>query len=271
MNCEDIKLMLLEYVMEEVSGNDRTEIAFHLESCAECSEEAGKLRQTLEAMAQGAAFEDIPQKIRIVAEPASWWIAFWRHPARLALAASGLACVAIAMLALASATIQYQNGNFEVAFGAAAPSIQSLSNQSPAAASLPSIASLAPAVTQTLSREDVVRLIAEAVAASEARQSAGAVRIVNAAAQLRFQGDSVAWARIAIGAVAPTPLLVPEAAEALVGRPLSDATVRAAAEAAKAAARPIDDMRGSIKQRRHLVGVLVERTLREAAARARGS
>jgi len=183
MNCEDIKLMLLEYVMEEVSGNDRTEIAFHLESCAECSEEAGKLRQTLEAMAQGAAFEDIPQKIRIVAEPASWWIAFWRHPARLALAASGLACVAIAMLALASATIQYQNGNFEVAFGAAAPSIQSLSNQSPAAASLPSIASLAPAVTQTLSREDVVRLIAEAVAASEARQSAGAVRIVNAAAQ----------------------------------------------------------------------------------------
>lgn len=97
------------------------------------------------------------------------------------------------------------------------------------------------------------------------------IAVVNAAVQLRFQGDSVTWARIAIGAVAPTPLLVPEAAEALVGRPLSDATVRAAAEAAKAAARPIDDMRGSIKQRRHLVGVLVERTLREAAARARGS
>ncbi|MBI4480626.1 MAG: zf-HC2 domain-containing protein [Acidobacteria bacterium] len=183
MNCDVVRPMLLEYVMEEVPAHDRAEIAHHLETCAACSEEAGKLRQTLGALAQGAAFEEVPQKIRVVAEPANRWIAFWRNPARLALAASGLACVAIAMLALASTTIQYQNGNFEVAFGAAAPSTQSLSNQSPAAAPLPSIASLAPAVMQTLSREEVVRLIADAVAASEARQSAGAVRIVNAAAQ----------------------------------------------------------------------------------------
>ncbi len=96
------------------------------------------------------------------------------------------------------------------------------------------------------------------------------IAVVNAAAQLRFEGDRVSWARIAVGAVAPTPLLIPAAAEALVGKPISDETIAAAAEAARWAARPIDDMRGSVRQRRHLAGVLVERALRQAAERSRG-
>jgi 6-phosphogluconate dehydrogenase len=49
----------------------------------------------------------------------------------------------------------------------------------------------------------------------------------------------------------------------------TEETIKAAGEAAKATARPIDDMRGSIRQRKHLAGVLVERTLRTAAERAR--
>jgi len=96
------------------------------------------------------------------------------------------------------------------------------------------------------------------------------IAVVNAAVQLRFEGEVVSWARVAIGAVAPTALLVKEAADALVGRPLSEETIKAAGAAAKAAARPIEDMRGSIKQRRHLCAVLVERMTREAAYRARG-
>ncbi len=96
------------------------------------------------------------------------------------------------------------------------------------------------------------------------------IAVVNSATQLRFDGDTVSWARIALGAVAPTPLLVAEAAAALVGQPLSDDTIAAAAAAAKAAATPIDDMRGSIKQRKHLSAVLTERTIRGAAERARG-
>lgn len=95
------------------------------------------------------------------------------------------------------------------------------------------------------------------------------IAVTNAATQLRVDGDRVSWARVALGAVAPTPLLVAEAAEALVGQPLSDASIAAAAAAAKAAARPIDDMRGSIKQRKHLAAVLTERTIRGAAERAR--
>jgi carbon-monoxide dehydrogenase medium subunit len=77
-------------------------------------------------------------------------------------------------------------------------------------------------------------------------------------------------ARVALGAVAPTPLLVEEAAAALIGKPLSETTIAAAAAAAQAAARPISDMRGTIEQRRHLVGVLTRRTLQRAGARARG-
>jgi carbon-monoxide dehydrogenase medium subunit len=96
------------------------------------------------------------------------------------------------------------------------------------------------------------------------------IAVVNAASYVRLEGNNVSAAKIAIGAVAPTCLLVPDAASAIVGKPLTDETIKAAGEAAKNTARPIDDMRGTIKQRRHLSAVLVERTLREAAQRARG-
>ncbi len=77
-------------------------------------------------------------------------------------------------------------------------------------------------------------------------------------------------ARVALAAVAPTPLLVGEAGDALAGTALGDADLDRAAERARAVARPISDMRGDADYRRHLVGVLVRRALRIALARARG-
>jgi CO/xanthine dehydrogenase FAD-binding subunit len=76
-------------------------------------------------------------------------------------------------------------------------------------------------------------------------------------------------ARIALGAVAPTPLLVADAAAALVGSTLDDAAVAKAATLAQAAAKPISDMRGDADYRRHLVGVLVKRSLAIAIDRAK--
>jgi carbon-monoxide dehydrogenase medium subunit len=75
-------------------------------------------------------------------------------------------------------------------------------------------------------------------------------------------------ARIAIGAVAPIPLYVPEAGAALAGQAISDAALNQAAELAKAAARPISDMRGSADQRKHLSAVLTKRALEIAIKRA---
>ena len=96
------------------------------------------------------------------------------------------------------------------------------------------------------------------------------IAVVNSATQLRLDGDTVTFARIALGAVAPTPLYVEAAGQALVGKPLNEESIAAAAAAARDAATPIDDMRGSVRQRKHLSGVLTERTIRDAARRARG-
>ena len=184
MTCDDIKPVLLDYVMEEVAPAERGEIARHLETCAACSQEAGRFRQTVGALAQAAAFEDVPQKIRIMAEPVNAWAAFWRNPARLAFATSGLACLAIALLALARTTVVYDQGKFEIAFGAAATPAPSPATQSPAVAPLPESTSVIPASAGSdLTRQQVEELIAAAIAASEARQSSNAARLVKAAEQ----------------------------------------------------------------------------------------
>ena len=77
-------------------------------------------------------------------------------------------------------------------------------------------------------------------------------------------------ARVGLGAVAPTALLVEAAGKALVGSRLDDKALQASAEACRAACKPIDDKRGTIAYRIKTAGVLLKRTAKIAADRAKG-
>jgi len=86
---------------------------------------------------------------------------------------------------------------------------------------------------------------------------------------LDASGRRIESARVALGAVAATPLLVPAAGEALAGKPATEESFKLAGAAASAAATPITDMRGSAAQRKHLVSVLTVRALNGALQRIR--
>jgi len=76
-------------------------------------------------------------------------------------------------------------------------------------------------------------------------------------------------ARVALGAVAPRPLQVPEAARALVGTKLDAGALDRLDAAARAACQPIDDKRGTREYRTKVAGVLARRTAQIALERAR--
>jgi len=78
-------------------------------------------------------------------------------------------------------------------------------------------------------------------------------------------------ARVAIGAVAPTALLVPAAASELVGSKLDEASVQAAGEACTAASSPISDKRGTAEYRKKIIAVLCRRAVAIAQQRIQGA
>ena len=92
---------------------------------------------------------------------------------------------------------------------------------------------------------------------------------VGVSVTLDASGQKFVAARISLGAVAATPLFAAAAGKALVGQPVSEATIQMAAEAARAIATPIDDMRGTIEFRKHVTGVLTARVITQAVDRAR--
>ena len=95
------------------------------------------------------------------------------------------------------------------------------------------------------------------------------IAVAGAGVSVVLANGTVESARVALASVAPTPLVVEAAEAALVGKEPSDENIQAAADAAKAAARPITDMRGTIEYRKHLCEVLTRRALHTAVERAR--
>lgn len=93
---------------------------------------------------------------------------------------------------------------------------------------------------------------------------------VGASVVLSADRPTISAARVAMGAVGPTPLYAEAAGAVLKGKAPSEESFAEAARLAQVAARPITDMRGTHAQRRHLVGVLTRRALRGAVERAKG-
>ncbi|WP_171206209.1 xanthine dehydrogenase family protein subunit M [Ruegeria sp. HKCCA0235A] len=96
------------------------------------------------------------------------------------------------------------------------------------------------------------------------------IAVVGVGVNLRLDGDVITEARVSLGAVAPTVLLVEDCAKAIIGSTLADAALDALAAAASAACNPIDDKRGTIAFRTEVAGVLAKRAAKIAYARAKG-
>jgi carbon-monoxide dehydrogenase medium subunit len=84
-----------------------------------------------------------------------------------------------------------------------------------------------------------------------------------------LDGDILSDIKIALGAVAPTPLRVKRAEEVLRGKKISDDLLQKAGQTAVEEASPIDDVRSSADYRRKMIKVLVVRAIKEAVEQAK--
>jgi carbon-monoxide dehydrogenase medium subunit len=96
------------------------------------------------------------------------------------------------------------------------------------------------------------------------------IAVVGCAVNVTLERGVIKTARVALGAVAPTAILVPEAAAAIVGTKLDDEALENLAAACSAACKPIDDKRGTIEYRVRIAGVLAKRAAKIAFERAGG-
>ena len=97
------------------------------------------------------------------------------------------------------------------------------------------------------------------------------IAVVSAAINLTLSRGIVQSAKVVLGAVAPTAVIVPAAAKALIGSKLDDAALDKMVAACRAACNPIDDKRGTIEYRTKVAGVMARRAALIAYERAGGS
>ena len=97
------------------------------------------------------------------------------------------------------------------------------------------------------------------------------IAVVGAGVSVELNGATIKSARVTLAAVAPTPLFVKAAGDSLAGKPANEKSVQEASNIARDAAKPINDMRGTIEFRKHLCEVLTRRALNAAIERAKES
>ncbi len=94
------------------------------------------------------------------------------------------------------------------------------------------------------------------------------IAVVGVAASVCLEGNKIRKAKIALAAVAPTPIVAVDASEYLIDKEISVKNIEKAAKLARNAIRPISDMRGTKEQREHLTEVLTVRMLNKSIERA---
>ncbi len=97
------------------------------------------------------------------------------------------------------------------------------------------------------------------------------IAVAGAAVSLTLERGKVKTARVVLGAVAPTAIIVPAAARAIIGTTLDDKSLEKLAAACSAACKPIDDKRGTVEYRTKVAGVLARRAAVIAFKRAGGA
>ena len=95
------------------------------------------------------------------------------------------------------------------------------------------------------------------------------IAVAGAGTSVVLDNGNIKSARVALAAVAPTPLYVSAIGDAIAGKPANEETLAEAGQMAKDAARPITDMRGTVEYRKHLCDVLTRRSLQIAIDRAK--
>ncbi|WP_134702812.1 xanthine dehydrogenase family protein subunit M [Ammoniphilus sp. YIM 78166] len=96
------------------------------------------------------------------------------------------------------------------------------------------------------------------------------IALLNSAVKVEIDPSTqiCSFARVTVGAAAPTAFRATEAEQLINGNPLNEEVIKAAAQAAAEQSRPITDVRASASYRKKMVGVLVERALRDILAKA---
>ena len=101
-----------------------------------------------------------------------------------------------------------------------------------------------------------------------AKRNENVISVVSVAVASEIRSNRFGESRIALGAVAPTPILAKESSSELSGSTINPATIETVSKLAAKESKPISDVRASADYRRHLVHVLTKRTINEIVSLA---
>src|SRR5262245_11213819 len=118
-NCDQIKVLLTDYALQETSPRDAARIEGHLPQCPNCRQELDDARNMLGLLQRVDLAEELPRSIRVAGtrpvaadEGRGWWAALWNSAGRMSLAGGALACLAVGILGISQARIAYSRDGF---------------------------------------------------------------------------------------------------------------------------------------------------------------